>query len=84
MKVYDKEHSGERIRFFLKYPIIETICEDLFSGGRVGKRFDANTGFLYFKQNEERPMWFELTILGFGIAIAKGNDDFDLKVEISE
>lgn len=65
------------MNIYIIHPKLQDYTEDIFSGGRKGKEFVANTGFLYIKANDERPNWFEFTILGFGLGFSWGYDEWE-------
>lgn len=76
MKIFQKK----TFRVYLLHPRLMDYHEDLFAGGRKGKCFKADTGFLRIYKNEERCNWFELTLLGFGLGFAWGEDGFDIGI----
>jgi hypothetical protein len=72
MKIFKKNTFS--IHFL--YPKFVDYYEDIFAGGRKGKQLTANTGFVRVYSNEERCNWFEVTIVGFGLGFARGEDGF--------
>lgn len=63
------------IKAYFLLPKFKKYKEDLFEGGREVFYFEANTGFIFRKGNDERKSWFEFTILGFGIGLSWGDED---------
>jgi hypothetical protein len=76
MKVFQKNS----FRVYFLFPKITDYYEDLFAGGRKGKQLQANTGFVRVYKNEERCNWFEITILGFGLGFAWGEEGWSLDI----